>query len=59
MRVESEPTGGGMALGFAATENWINLIVEHFIENKSIHPKPIQYGMRMLRYYAEIFVPAS
>jgi len=50
---------GGMTLGFAATENWINLIVEHFIENKSIHPKPIQYGMRMLRYYAEIFVPES
>jgi carbamoyl-phosphate synthase large subunit len=50
---------GGMALGFAATENWINLIVKHFIKNKPIHPKPIQYGMRMLRYYAEIFVPES
>lgn len=48
---------GGMALGFAATENWINLIVEHFIDNKTIDPKPVQYGMRMLRYYAEIFVP--
>jgi carbamoyl-phosphate synthase large subunit len=48
---------GGMALGFAATENWIKLMVEHYIENKPIHPKPISYGMRMLRYYAEVFVP--
>ena len=48
---------GGMALGFAATENWVKLMVDHFIKNKSIHPKPISYGMRMLRYYAEIFVP--
>lgn len=48
---------GGMALGFAATENWVNLMVEHFIHHKVIDPKPVSYGMRMLRYYAEVFVP--
>jgi carbamoyl-phosphate synthase large subunit len=51
--------GGGMALGFAATENWVKLMVEHFIEDKSIDPKPVHYGMRMMRYYAEVFVPGN
>lgn len=50
---------GGMALGFAATENWINLIVDHFIKGKEIKPKPVQYGLRMKRYYAEVFIPAD
>ncbi|CAI8998638.1 Carbamoylphosphate synthase large subunit [Brevibacillus sp. IT-7CA2] len=48
---------GGMALGFAATENWINLIIDHFIEGKPISTKPIKYGLMMKRYYAEVFVP--
>lgn len=48
---------GGMALGFAATENWVKLIIDHFVHGKTISPKPIQYGMEMKRYYAEIFVP--
>lgn len=48
---------GGMALGFAATENWIPLLVEHFVYGKEItNLKPIQYGMMMRRYYAEVFV---
>lgn len=50
---------GGMALGFAATENWVKLVVEHFLEGKPINPKPIQYGMVMKRYYAEVFVPSN
>lgn len=48
---------GGMALGFAATENWVRLMVEHFVEGRPIRPKPIQYGMKMKRYYAEVFIP--
>lgn len=48
---------GGMALAFAATENWVNLIIGHFIHGKKINPKPIKYGLKMMRYYAEIFVP--
>ncbi|MGV3136463.1 ATP-grasp domain-containing protein [Brevibacillus agri] len=47
---------GGMALGFAATENWISLMVDHFINKKPITPKPIRYGLKMKRYYAEVFV---
>ena len=49
--------GGGMALSFAATENWIRLAVSHFVEGKRIFPKPVAYGLRMFRYYAEVFVP--
>lgn len=49
---------GGMALGFAATENWIPLLVQHFVYDKDIKGvKPIQYGMMMRRYYAEVFIP--
>ena len=50
---------GGMALGFAATENWVSLVVKNFIEGRSIVPKPIHYGMRMKRYYAEVFIPSN
>lgn len=47
---------GGMALGFAATENWVSLAVEHFIRGGAISPKKVQYGMRMMRYYHELFI---
>lgn len=47
--------GGGMALGFAATENWIPLIVSNLIEHKPIIPVKVQYGLKMMRYYNEIF----
>lgn len=46
---------GGMALGFAATENWINLIVKHYVYNESITPVNVKYGLKMMRYYHEIF----
>src|SRR5262249_42012383 len=48
---------GGMALGFAATENWIKLAVDHFVRGRKIASKPVSYGLRMMRYYAEVFVP--
>ncbi len=47
---------GGMALGIKASENWIDLIVQNFIENKNIEPKEINYGLKMMRYYAECFI---
>lgn len=50
---------GGMALGFAATENWIKPIINHFIYHQEILPKPIKYGLQMRRYYAEIFIPGN
>lgn len=48
--------GGGMALGFAASENWFSLIISNLIEGKSIQPKPVKFGLQMFRYYAEVFV---
>ena len=47
---------GVMALGIAATENWVNLIVDNIINKQPIKPKPINYGLKMVRYYAECFV---
>lgn len=48
---------GGMALGFASTENWIPVIVNHWLSGATITPKKVKYGMKMLRYYDEIFIP--
>jgi carbamoyl-phosphate synthase large subunit len=50
---------GGMALGFAASENWVNLMVKHFVQGEVILPKPVQYGLEMRRYYAEVFISPS
>ncbi|ARU60417.1 carbamoylphosphate synthase large subunit [Tumebacillus avium] len=51
---------GGMALGFAATENWIGLAVDHFVEGQPLpEPQPVQDGMEMKRYYAEVFIPRN
>ena len=47
---------GGMALGFAASENWLELIIQNFINSNKILPKKIKYGMKMSRYYDEIFI---
>lgn len=46
---------GGMALGFAASENWTQLIFKNIIENKPIQPVQIKYGLKMFRYYDEVF----
>jgi carbamoyl-phosphate synthase large subunit len=51
--------GGGMALGFAASENWIPLIQKNLINKNKIVPKKIQYGLHMKRFYAEKFVPKN
>lgn len=49
---------GGMALGFAATENWIPLICQ-LLDGKEVPAKaPVQWGMQMMRFYAEVFVSA-
>lgn len=47
---------GGMALGFAASENWVSLIFNNILEKKPIEAKPIKYDLKMLRYYNEVFV---
>ena len=46
---------GGMALGFAATENWIRLIVNHLVKGYPLRPVEIQYNVKMMRYYNEVF----
>lgn len=48
---------GGMALGFAATENWIGAIVNRWLYSKEIIPRQVTNGLKMMRYYDEIFVP--
>ena len=47
---------GGMALGFASTENWIRLIVSNLLGGEPVEPNPVKYGLEMHRYYAEIFI---
>lgn len=47
---------GGMALGIEASENWISLIIDNIIFKKKIKPKKINYGLKMIRYYAECFI---
>lgn len=46
---------GGMALGFAASENWIKVIIDHFVDNKEVKPVKVKYGLKMMRYYSEVF----
>ena len=48
--------GGGTVLGMKATENWIPLTIDTFCYKKRIsQKKDIHYGLKMGRYYAEIF----
>ena len=55
--IEINPrVAGGMALGFAASENWVRLIVENLVQGKVIEPKPVVNGLQMVRYYAECFI---
>jgi carbamoyl-phosphate synthase large subunit len=46
---------GGMALGFAATENWVPLMVSMISGKEHFKPLPVKYGLKMMRYYAEVF----
>lgn len=57
--VEINPRiAGGMALGFAATENWIDLIVRNLIHEQPLSPGSVLDRLEMRRYYAESFVPS-
>ena len=48
--------GGGTTLGMAATENWFPLIVDIFVNEKKVETThPVQYGLKMSRYYNEVF----
>jgi carbamoyl-phosphate synthase large subunit len=55
--IEINPrVGGGMALGLAATENWVKLLIDNILLGKRVEPRPVKYGMRMLRYYEEVYI---
>lgn len=48
--------GGGTTLGMAATENWFPLIADIFVNGKQVEARcPVQYGLKMSRYYNEVF----
>ncbi|MGR5064409.1 ATP-grasp domain-containing protein [Photobacterium sp. DNB22_13_2] len=54
--VEVNPRiAGGMALGFAATENWVPHFIR-IINGESLPAVPIQWGMKMYRTYQEYFL---
>jgi carbamoyl-phosphate synthase large subunit len=46
---------GGLSLAMAATENWFEVLVR-LSRNEPVQPKPIKYGLVMLRYYADCIV---
>ncbi len=54
--IEINPrAAGGMALGFAATENWVPLLIENLLHGKPIEAKETKWGLTMVRYYTECF----
>lgn len=57
--IEVNPrVAGGMALGFAASENWVPLCID-ICNGKKINPKTVRDGMRMYRYYKEVFAETA
>ena len=54
--VEVNPRiAGGMALSFAATENWIAHF-ETIITSGAVQTVPVKWGMKMFRAYQELYV---
>lgn len=45
--------GGGTALSFAGTENWVSLIINGYPIGWK--PKKIKYGLNMVRFYEEFY----
>ena len=46
---------GGLSLSMAATENWFG-VLERLCRGERVHPKPVNDGLLMLRYYADCIV---
>ena len=54
--IECNPRlAGGMALSFEASENWISVIANQLQGLPLKKPKRVKLGMRMMRYYNELF----
>ena len=47
---------GGMALAFAATENWVEVVIEQMLNGKKFVPKSVRNNTKMYRYYKEVFI---
>jgi carbamoyl-phosphate synthase large subunit len=48
--------GGGMSLGFEASDNWVDLAIRDIVKEETIGRKEVKYGLKMMRYYEEVFV---
>ncbi|AHF01591.1 carbamoylphosphate synthase large subunit [Thiomicrospira aerophila AL3] len=46
----------GMALSFAATNNWVEQIINHIVKDYPIDIQPVKWGMKMFRSYQELYV---
>lgn len=48
--------GGGSSLGMAATENWIPILVDHFVLGQPAKAdKVVKNGLKMYRQYIDVF----
>lgn len=48
--------GGATILGMKATENWIPLSIRTFLNKEVVKASfPVKYGLKMGRYYSEVF----
>jgi carbamoyl-phosphate synthase large subunit len=45
----------GMALSFAASENWFGAMINNHIHTMPIIPTDVLWGLKMYRYYQEVF----
>ena len=54
--IEVNPrVAGGMALSFAATQSWVTPSVNNTLNQIDIKQLDIDYGLKMFRYYNEVF----
>jgi carbamoyl-phosphate synthase large subunit len=48
--------GGGSGLGIAATENWLPILIDHFVLDKPAKTNAVvKNGMRMYRQYIDVY----
>lgn len=46
---------GGLSLSMSATENWLEVLLRMF-RGASVEPKPVKYGLLMIRYFADCII---
>jgi carbamoyl-phosphate synthase large subunit len=45
----------GMALSFAASANWFEQMIAHYVQQQPLIAHQVQWGMTMYRHYTEVF----